>query len=258
MNTAWIQRLSAGLALAAVSAVSPSWAADDKSTVKAVTDMVGITSDQPQEKIDYSERPKLVMPPKMDVLPAPRDRTAERPPEWPSDAAVGVRRTDRFARNPNAPPEKPKPGILERLHGPHRAPDPAKANDEGGIIGSFMNLKENRARINNDDDNAVPTRRVLAEPPDGLRTPTQDLSKVVDPDTKKKSWWNFFGHEVKPIDQKKETPAQTASTPADTKPAAVEPAKEANKTEEAPAPKTGFLSSISAMMPSFSKNAEKK
>ena len=79
MKAAWIQRLSAGVALAAVSVFSPSWAADDKSTVKAVTDMVGITSDQPQEKIDYSERPKLVMPPKMDVLPAPRDRTADPP-----------------------------------------------------------------------------------------------------------------------------------------------------------------------------------
>ena len=102
------------------------------------------------------------------------------------------------------------------------------------------------------------SRRVLAEPPDGLRTPTQDLSKVVDPDTKKKSWWNFFGHEVKPIDQKKEAPAQTASAPADSKTSAVELDKNASKSEEAPAPKPGFLSSISAMMPSFSKNAEKK
>jgi len=258
MNTAWTQRLSFGLALTALIFAGQSWAADDKSTVKAVTDMFGLTSDQQQDKIDYSERPKLVMPPRMDMLPAPRNKEAERPAEWPVDAAIGVRRTDRFARNPNAPPEKPKPSILEKINGPHRAPDPARANDtEGGIIGAFVNLRENRKRTGVDEED-VPARRVLAEPPEGLRTPTQDLSKVADTD-KKPSVWNLFGHQLTTVDPKKEaaTQAQGSVKTDDKAPPPPSAGKDAAKSDDASAQKSGFLSTIGSMMPSFSKSAEK-
>ena len=254
MNAAWKQRLGSGLALTAWMIACPAWAADDKSTVKAVTDMFGLTSDQQQEKIDYSERPKLVMPPRMDMLPAPRDKEAQRPPDWPVDAAVGVRRTDRFARNPNAPPEKPKPSILEKINGPHRAPDPARANEtEGGIIGTFMNLRDNRKRAGIDEDD-TPARRVLAEPPDGLRTPTQDLSKVADTD-KKPSVWNLFGHQLSVVDPKKDSAKATGSVQPDNSASAS--AADKPKAEEAPTQKSGFLSTIGSMMPSFAKGAEK-
>ncbi len=77
-------------------------AADDNSTLGVVSDMLGITSNKSMEKIDYNERPKLVMPPKRDALPAPRER--HQPEGWPVDADSGTRRTDRFARHPSAPP----------------------------------------------------------------------------------------------------------------------------------------------------------
>lgn len=60
------------------------------------------------------------MPPKMDVLPAPRDRLAKRPAKWPADANVGVRRTDRFDQDPNGPGEKPKLGFMERVRGKYQ------------------------------------------------------------------------------------------------------------------------------------------
>lgn len=224
-------------------------ASDDNSTFGTVSDMLGITSNKQMEKIDYSERPKLVMPPKVDALPAPRER--QLPEGWPVDADSGTRRTDRFARHPNAPPEKPKPTLMERLHGPHRKPtEPSKAEEEadgGGILGSFQNLRANRARLN-EDESPIPLRNLLSEPPEGLRTPTQDLSKLKDPE-KKDSWWNFFGHPVESADAKK-TPAPDASKPADAsksvaaaKPPAVAPSADNSSSE-----KSGFFSKMSDMI----------
>lgn len=170
-------------------------AADDNSTLGVVSDMIGITTNKSMEKIDYSERPKLVMPPRQNALPAPRER--QQPEGWPIDADSGVRRTDRFARHPNAPPEKPKPTLLEHINGPHRKQQDAPRTEEtteNGILGSIMNLRANRARLN-EDEGPVPSRNLLSEPPDGLRTPTQDLDKVKDSE-KKDSLWNFFGNPV--------------------------------------------------------------
>ncbi|MFM8860226.1 MAG: hypothetical protein ACKOEW_09075 [Methylocystis sp.] len=241
MKTFWIKRLSVGLALAALSSSSPTWASDDKSTVKAVTDMVGITSDQPQEKIDYSERPKLVMPPKTDFLPAPRDRTAERPPDWPADAAVGVRRTDRFARDPNAPPEKPRPPVMERIRGA-RENTGAGADDEPGLFQRMLMVRQKAAENEVDE----PVRKVLAEPPNGLRHPTQELSKVKDTSKKTGFLGSIFGggsgSDNDPV-------AQTAGTSVEIeKPKTVEvPDEQKSKS---------FTSKLKSYLPGFMKGSE--
>lgn len=49
--------LSLGLGLLISLLVSEAWAADDKSTVKAVTDMLGVTSDKLQEKLIIASGP---------------------------------------------------------------------------------------------------------------------------------------------------------------------------------------------------------
>lgn len=224
-------------------------ASDDNTTFGTVSDMLGITSNKQMEKIDYSERPKLVMPPKVDKLPAPRER--QLPEGWPVDADSGTRRTDRFARHPNAPPEKPKPTLLENIHGPHRKPTDApkaeEAADDGGILGSFQNLRTNRARLN-ENEGPSPTRNLLSEPPDGLRTPTQDLSKMKDGD-KKDSWWNFFGSSVETADAKK-TPTPDAPKSADP----IKPSQAKNQpaavqaTENSGGEKSGFFSKMSDMV----------
>lgn len=242
MNTLWIQRFGAGVAFVAVSVASPSWATDDKSTVKAVTDMVGITSDQPQEKIDYSERPKLVMPPKADFLPAPRDRTAERPPDWPLDAAIGVRRTDRFAKDPNAPADKPRPPVMERIRGA-RENTGAGADDEPGLFQRMLKVRQQGAE--NDVDE--PVRKVLAEPPNGLRHPTQELSKVKDTGKKTGGFLGSIfgsggGSDNDPV-------AQTAGTSIEIeKPKTVEtPDEQKSKS---------FTSKLKSYLPGFMKGSE--
>jgi hypothetical protein len=143
---------------------APAYAADDKSTISSVMELVGVSTDTSAAKIDYSERPKLVLPPRAGQLPAPRE-DAGRPESWPTDAAAARRRnTDRYAHVPNAPEEERKPGLLER----------ALSAGNG-----------NAAPVVDE-----PNRRMLTEPPSGYRRPTRNLATIVDPDAKKGSWWN--------------------------------------------------------------------
>lgn len=223
---------------------SIAWAADDNSTLGTVSDMLGVTSNKSVEKIDYSERPKLVMPLKRDALPAPRER--RQPEGWPVDADSGTRRTDRFARHPSAPPEKAKPTLLEHIHGPHHKPEQTPGVEEqtdNGILGSMMNLRANRARLN-EDEGPAPTRNLLSEPPDGLRTPTQDLSKIKDPE-KKDSFWSFLSHPVEIVGGEK-------SSPADKSRSADLVSTTANKNASAPQSageeKAGFFSRVTDMI----------
>ncbi len=159
------------LALAGLAAAAnaPAKAADDKSTISAVGELLGYSSDPSAASIDYHERPKLVLPPRVGELPPPRE--GARPEGWPSDTTTNRKRgSDRYARVPNAAPvqEEHKPGLFDRLTGRGAAPEasaPAAAVE--------------------------PSRRMLTEPPAGYRRPTMDLSKLPDAEPKKGgSWWN--------------------------------------------------------------------
>ncbi|MBG0798938.1 hypothetical protein IYX23_14815 [Methylocystis sp. L43] len=152
--------------LAAVQA-APALAGDDKSTWSAMMEMVGASSDEGAGKIDYSERPKLVLPPSAGDLPPPRERGA-RSGEWPAELSAERRRNvNRYARVPNAPPEAPRPGVFARvLSFGSGAEPPAPAVEE-------------------------PSRVMLTEPPPGYRRPTQDLNNLRETEVaKKSSWWN--------------------------------------------------------------------
>lgn len=165
---------------------APAQAADDKSTLSSVGELVGYSSDPSADKIDYSERPKLVLPPRAGDLPPPKEGV-DRPGEWPSDVAAARRRnTDRYAKVANAPPEEKKKGLLERIRGPK--PDYAPGtDDEPGFLQRALNAGSRSSAPVMDE----PSRRMLSEPPAGYRRPTTDLAKVRDVDPKKNtSWWN--------------------------------------------------------------------
>lgn len=170
-------RRRALFALAGLAAAygAPAQAADDKSTISAVMELVGVSSDPSASKIDYSERPKLVLPPRAGDLPSPREK-ADRPGGWPVDTAAARRRnTDRYAKVHNAEPEERQPGLLERALSVGKTSS-APVQDEPG-------------------------RRMLTEPPAGYRRPTKDLSMIADPDAKKGAWWNpmsYFGGDNAP------------------------------------------------------------
>lgn len=163
---------------------APAWATDDKSTVTSVMELVGVSSDEGVGKIDYSERPKLVLPPSRGDLPPPREG-ASRPGDWPSEIATERRRnTDRYARVPNAPPEEKKKGLLERIRGPRPAAAPG-TDDEPGLLQRALSA----GRGSNEPVMDEPGRRMLTEPPQGYRRPTQDLNKYRSAGGAK-SWWN--------------------------------------------------------------------
>ncbi len=159
-------RRRAAVALAGLAAVcgGAAQAADDKSTVGAVMELLGYSSDPSAASIDYRERPKLVLPPKIGELPPPRE-TASRPDGWPVDAStVRQRNSDRYARVPNAPPPEKSVGLIDRIRG---------VKPESSV--SFAE---------------EPNRRMLTEPPTGYRRPTKDLATIGDPEAKKGAWWN--------------------------------------------------------------------
>ncbi|MGD9544172.1 MAG: hypothetical protein AB7F41_07385 [Methylocystis sp.] len=152
--------------IAAIQA-APALAGDDKSTITTMMEMVGASSDEGVGKIDYSERPKLVLPPSIGQLPQPRER-GERSNGWPSEISAERRRNvNRYARVPNAPPEAPRQGMFARVMSFGSGGEPAGPAIE------------------------EPNRIMLTEPPPGYRRPTQDLNNLRSTDPAKKStWWN--------------------------------------------------------------------
>lgn len=174
----------AGLAAAAS---GPAGAADDKSTVSAVGELFGLSSDPSAASIDYHERPKLVLPPRVGDLPAPRE--GARPGNWPSDTTTNRKRSsDRYARVPSAAGsvEEATPGLLDRITGRGATATATPAAAE-------------------------PDRRMLTEPPSGYRRPTMDLTKLPDTEGKKSSWWDptsYFGGDDSAKTQTAATAAQ--------------------------------------------------
>jgi len=162
-------------------------AGDDKSTFKAVSDMVGLSQDEGIDKINYNERAKLVMPRDSQVLPTPRD-APPKPEGWPQDASKEHRRTDRYARAPGAEPEKPKPGIMERVRGP-ASNTAAGADDEPGLLQKIITNKQRAAELEPDE----PQRQLLSEPPDGYRHPSMPLKEVKDTSRKNGFLGKLFG-----------------------------------------------------------------
>ncbi len=172
------------LAGLAATLAAPALAGDDKSTWTAMMEMVGASSDEAASKIDYSERPKLVLPPSVGGLPSPRER-AERSGDWPTELSSERRRNvDRYARVPDAPPPEQKKGLLERIRGPRPTAAPG-TDDEPGFLQRMLTARSRNAAA----EPEAPPRRMLVEPPEGYRQPTKDLSAYRDGGSTK-SWWN--------------------------------------------------------------------
>lgn len=169
----------AGLAAACA---APALAYDDKSTITSVMELVGVSTDDGVSKIDYSERPKLVLPPRMGDLPPPVERT--RAESGSDDFSARRRAAERYARVPGAEPEK-KVGFMERVRGPRPTAAPG-TDDEPGFLQRALSARSRSSEPVWDE----PSRSKLTEPPTGYRRPTQDLSQVRDPEAKKSSWWN--------------------------------------------------------------------
>jgi len=104
--------IAASAALGALGA-APALASDDSSVGGALLGLFGVDSNSSGEKIDYRERPKIVIPPNRQALPEPR-AGADRPASWPVDQEGAHRHGARAANssgsgsgaNADEPPRK--------------------------------------------------------------------------------------------------------------------------------------------------------
>jgi len=89
--------IAASAALGALGA-APARASDDASVGGALLGLFGVDSNSSGEKIDYRERPKIVIPPNRQALPEPR-AGADRPASWPVDQEGAHRHGARAANS---------------------------------------------------------------------------------------------------------------------------------------------------------------
>lgn len=187
----------AGMALAATAAAPgtrPALAYDDQSTFSSILSFVGIAPGGNDEKIDYRERPKLVVPPDRSALPEPQAKGDMRPGAWPADQDV-ARRRDAAARAPapqpgvNQNPALPPNELAKERGGSHAARTPGDSECLNSNQRECLLMKPEEAttgakaatKTNALSAGEEPNREFLSEPPRGYRRPTKDVSKTRDP-----------------------------------------------------------------------------
>jgi hypothetical protein len=183
------------------SAIRPAFAGDDgyEPIWSGLGGIIGLTTKGRDPTIDYRERARLVLPPKMD-LPTPVSADAEKTAAWPLDPDVERERKEKADRlsilglqsnaavqrdghrlTPNQlRADRSTPGNTDRCaHQNHQA--------NCGAI-PFNNILENFGLAKADDVVAgqEPDRDWLTDPPKGFRVPTQSMSAQSDAGDAKK------------------------------------------------------------------------
>jgi len=103
---------------------------DDTGTFSAIGAAIGVTSHDDAQKIDYRERPKLVVPPDRKSLPEPRADAGARPPFFPVDQGSSRRLGARaVSGEPTSPDEPSRETLTQPPYGyrqPSKNVSPAK------------------------------------------------------------------------------------------------------------------------------------
>ncbi|PWB80438.1 MAG: hypothetical protein C3F11_17955 [Methylocystaceae bacterium] len=198
-----------GLALSVLCgafAGSPALAYDDQSTIMSVLSLIGVYSDDNNEKIEYRDRAKLVLPPNRQALPEPQSRGDGRPGGWPVDQDVVRRRNAQaVARQPAPQPglnQNPTISPTELAKGRAGAPAVSRTAGDSECLNSnareclLMSDAEAKVGTKESDEkkNLVagrePARDYLTEPPRGYRTPTKDGKATASAPVEKEDWSN--------------------------------------------------------------------
>jgi hypothetical protein len=189
-------------AFAGFGAARPALAFDDQSTITSVLGLVGVPIEQNDEKIDYRERPKLVLPPSREALPQPQARGDGRPGDWPLDQDVVRRRQAAAAAREPAP----QPGLNQNpvispreLAKDRGEAGPRTAGDSECLNSSrreclLMSPEEAKAGTSEKRFSVTagdePNRSYLTEPPRGYRRATKDVKATSDAPKEKEDWSN--------------------------------------------------------------------
>jgi hypothetical protein len=209
--------VAGALAVAAAAGLSPAFAGDDGAEPiwQGLGGLVGLDGKDKEPAIDYHERARLVLPPKM-TLPPPAATAAQRTAAWPLDPDVEKIRKEKAAKtvilssqsdlqatrdgNRLSPDQlrvdRAKPG--ERHASDHCV---AQSNQRGCDFVPFRNVWESIGLVKSDTVVAgeEPDRDWLTDPPKGYRMPTANT--VATFDVKKKESNDPRAELYKPPDQ---------------------------------------------------------
>ena len=188
-------------ALAGASAIRPAFAGDDgyEPIWSGLGGIVGLTTKDKDPAIDYRERGRLVLPPKMD-LPTPVSPDAEKTAAWPLDPDIENARKAKADRlkilglQSNASVMRDGHRLMpNQLRADHTAPgatDRCAHQSHAANCGAipFSNILENFGLAKADDVIAgqEPDRDWLTDPPKGFRVPTANTSYKSDAGDAKK------------------------------------------------------------------------
>ena len=197
---------SAVVAILGASAFGPAFAGDDgqEPIWKGIGDIVGlgnITGKEKEAPIDYRERGRLVLPPKM-TLPPPVSPEAERTAAWPLDPDVEKLRKEKAERLTILTSQS---DTQEKRDGHRLSPDKLRADNAGPGAGPashcgittpsrncyttpFRNIFETVGLAKPDEVVAgeEPDRDWLTDPPKGFRMPTATTAAKTDAGDAKK------------------------------------------------------------------------
>jgi hypothetical protein len=199
--------------LAAVAALSFASAPAQAQSFRELMEDIGLQK-RKQEKMDFSERAPLVLPPSLEALPPPEDTTAIAGvnPQWPTDP-------DALAAAQEAEEEK-VPQHMRRKYNPHAAQEiyEIRAKDRERTTAtsnatpyetifdrdqklSPAELKKVRDSRANQPAQAYvePERKRLTDPPEGYRVPSP-AQPYGQPDEKKKKEGGGWFSKVNPFD----------------------------------------------------------
>ena len=146
-----------------------------------------IVGGEEEEPIDYSARAPLVIPPDQAQLPAPQEANAAPAGNWPVDAdqaRAGRGRPEVIGDNAQVSPETLAEGVGRQRTPMNLAdlPDRRGLYDESSPVIPPTELRnqgvlsERLQATGPVDENGVPIRRYLVEPPSTLRTPAATAS----------------------------------------------------------------------------------
>jgi len=184
-------------AMVAGAAIAPAYAGDDGAAPiwQGLGGLVGLSGKEPEAAIDYRERGRLVLPPKM-ALPAPGTSPAQRTAAWPLDPDVEKVKREKDALHQilqsqsdtaemrdghRLSPEKLRVEHSKSGHGQAADACDAKTHRTGCSF-PFHNVFESIGLANPDEVKAgeEPDRDWLTDPPKGYRMPTANTVATFD------------------------------------------------------------------------------
>ena len=176
-----------GAVLLLIGAVNARAGSDDTGPFAAIGSAIGVISNDDTQKIDYRERPKLVVPPDRKSLPEPRAEGDSRPPSFPVDQTSASRRQSARAVSgePTSPDEPTRQNLTQPPYGFRQPNKPLSRLKDAEGPKSWWNPMSYLGSKGDDSKAAAPS------------APTQTSSAVAgpaNPPRQETSWWNPAGY----------------------------------------------------------------